>query len=154
MGDIEAPSGDRIVAALNSVGLRITRQRQVIIDYLAGRHDHPSARQIFRDLTQSEARPSLATVYNTLAILVELGVIAEMEFEATDNRYDTNLAPHLNLVCTVCGSIEDVDGEPPVGAAELRRQTGFETTAYRLECRGICARCQPQTTKDPSRRPS
>ena len=96
---------DDIVAALRAAGRRITPQRMAIVEYLAGRSDHPSARQIHHDLEDRMPSVSVATVYNTLASLVELGLLREVEFESADNRYDTNLAPHINLVCTACGAI-------------------------------------------------
>lgn len=80
-------------------------------------------------------------VYNTLATLVDLELIREIEFEGTDNRYDTNLAPHMNLVCTACGAIIDVDQRLPVSPDMIRRSHGFEVVVLRIECRGICARC-------------
>ncbi len=154
VGDIRATSKDDMAAALGEAGLRVTRQRQAIIDCLAGRNDHPSARRIYRDLERADTRLSLATVYNTLATLVELGVLAEMEFEGSDNRYDTNLTPHLNLVCTGCGAIADLVSELPAEPSAVRGEVGFETTGYRLEYRGICARCRARTANDRSRRPS
>ncbi len=88
---------------------------------------------------------SLATVYNTLATLVELGLLKELEFEAEDNRYDTNVSPHINLVCTSCGEISDFERRPPVSSDEIRKALGFETTGIRMEYQGICARCRSET---------
>ena len=93
---------------------------------------------------------SLATVYNTLATLVEAGVLAQIDFEATDNRYDTNVAPHLNLVCTACGSIRDVEHELPVDLEEVRREEGFEVSQVRIEYRGLCAACRPRPARGES----
>jgi len=131
-----------IVAALRAAGRRITPQRMAIVEYLAGRSDHPSARQIHRELEVRSSGVSLATVYNTLASLVELGLLREVGFESADNRYDTNLAPHINLVCTVCGTIVDLDHDPPMSAREIRNRVGFETTEIRMESRGICKSCR------------
>jgi len=119
----------------------MTWQRHAIIGYLAGRGDHPSARQIFTTLQATESPMSLATVYNTLATLVKLGFLREMEFEAEDNRYDTNVSSHINLVCTTCGDITDLDRKPPISAEEIRTALGFETTSIRMEYQGACASC-------------
>jgi Fe2+ or Zn2+ uptake regulation protein len=131
-----------MVTALRESGCRITSQRTAIIDYLSGRTDHPSARQIFDALAESEPGLSLATVYNTLGTLVELGLLRALEFEAADNRYDTHLGPHVNLVCTECGRIEDFDHELPVSPGAVMERTGFDATDFRVEYRGICARCR------------
>jgi Fe2+ or Zn2+ uptake regulation protein len=135
-----------MVAALRGAGRRITHQRLAIVEDLSGRSDHPTARQIHDRLRGRVPRLSLSTVYNTLAALVELGLLREMEFEAVDNRYDTNLAPHVNLVCTLCGAIADVDHKPSVSAREIRDCIGFETTEMRIEYRGVCADCRRLVT--------
>jgi Fe2+ or Zn2+ uptake regulation protein len=120
----------------------MTRQRRAIVEYLVAHDDHPSARQVFGAVQSGEKQISLATVYNTLATLVELGFVKEMEFEAGDNRYDTRPSPHINLVCTVCGMITDFDGQPPVSIEEIRKALGFRTTAVRMEYHGVCASCR------------
>ena len=135
-------SSEEIVTAVHASGRRLTRQRRAIIEYLAGRDDHPSARQVFTAVKAGESRMSLATVYNTLSTLVDLGFIKEMEFEAGDNRYDTNVSPHINLVCTVCGIITDFNRKPPVSAVEIRKTLGFETTGIRMEYNGVCSSCR------------
>jgi Fur family peroxide stress response transcriptional regulator len=133
---------EKIVAAFQASGRRMTRQRRAIIEYLAASHDHPSARQVFTAVQACESKISLATVYNTLATLVDLGFLKEMEFEARDNRYDTNVSPHINLVCTACGVITDFDRKPPVSTNEIRKVLGFETTDIRMEYQGVCAPCR------------
>jgi Fe2+ or Zn2+ uptake regulation protein len=109
---------------------------------LDGRADHPSARQIYSGLAGRGVRLSLATVYNTLSRLVGLGMLRELQFDESYNRYDTNLETHLNLVCTTCGAITDCRGAPPVGADEILEQLGFETFTFRLEYHGVCATCR------------
>ena len=133
---------EEIVATFQTSGRRMTRQRRAVINYLAASHNHPSARQVFAAVHCGESQMSLATVYNTLGTLVELGLIKEMEFEAGDNRYDTNVSPHINLVCTACGVITDFDRKPPVSTNEIRKVLGFETTGIRMEYQGVCATCR------------
>ena len=135
-------STDDLIAALRESGRRITAQRRAILEYLTRRTDHPSPRQIYRDLSPRVPSLSLATVYNTLKALVEMGLIREIDFEAADNRYDPNLAPHINLVCVRCGSITDFDHELPIAPEELRSKLGFETVDFRIEYRGLCAGCR------------
>jgi Fur family peroxide stress response transcriptional regulator len=139
---IRALSREDMIEAFKRSGRRITPQRHAIIDHLVGRTDHPSARQIYAHLSPRLASLSLATVYNTLAALVEQGLIREIDFEAADNRYDTNLAPHLNLVCVRCGTITDVDHELPMPPETIRSDLGFEVVESRLEYRGFCAACR------------
>jgi Fur family peroxide stress response transcriptional regulator len=133
-------SKEEIIAALKKAGFRITRQRMAIIGFIAGREDHPSARQILDQLKSGE-HISFATIYNTLKTLVDLELIKEIDFEHAENRYDTNLTPHLNLVCVRCASIEDIDIELPLSPTEISRKSNFKTMSYRLEFMGLCAKC-------------
>ena len=135
-------SRDEMIGALRDSGCRLTRQRLAIIDYLVRREDHPRARQIHRALQGRRTEPSLATVYNTLSRLVELGMLREMEFDARDNRFDTNLRPHLNLVCEKCGAISDCVGAPAVRPAAILKREGFQSTGFRLEFYGLCSHCR------------
>ncbi len=128
--------------AFRKANRRITPQRVAIFSYLAHCDTHPSARRIYEDVRKTQPSLSLATVYNTLGTLVELGLIVELDFEAQENRYDTRLAPHLNLVCVRCGTIEDRDQRLPVALNRIESEHGFETTGVRLEYRGICATCR------------
>jgi Fur family peroxide stress response transcriptional regulator len=132
---------DDMLVELKKSGHRVTRQRIAVIDYLAGREDHPSARNVYRGVAEVLPGVSLATIYNTLSTLVNAGLIRELDFEDTDNRYDTNLEHHLNLVCISCGEILDLPQTPPISVEEIRSRLGFETVDMRFECRGICRSC-------------
>ncbi len=133
-------SKDQMLTILRQSGFRITEQRMAIIDFVAGREDHPSARQIFQEI-KAKTGISFATIYNTLETLVRMELIKEIDFEHQENRYDTNLIPHLNLVCVDCGEIIDVDFKLPVSPEEIKKKNNFTTTNYRLEYMGICAEC-------------
>ena len=135
-----------MLSALKKAGFRLTRQRRAIIEFIAGREDHPSARQIF-EVLQTMTSISFATIYNTLETLVEIDLIKEIDFEHDENRYDTNLTPHLNLVCIKCGSIQDVKFKLPVTPEQIKADTKFTTTNYRLEYMGICAHCENKAKK-------
>jgi Fe2+ or Zn2+ uptake regulation protein len=70
-------------------------------------------------------------------------MLREMEFDARDNRFDTNLQPHLNLVCTKCGAITDCDQAPAIRPATILKREGFHATGFRLEFYGLCSHCRP-----------
>jgi len=128
--------------ALRAAGSRISSQRRAIIDYLASATSHPSARQIFHEVKKNHPNLSLATVYNTLGVLIRMSLIKVMQFDVTDNRYEPNVAPHINLICTSCGKIEDLGQEVPVQPEEIEEKVGFEVLDSRLEYYGFCAECK------------
>ncbi len=68
-----------------------------------------------------------------------------MELDAVDNRYDTNLSPHINLLCTVRGRIADLDHDLPVSPAEVEEQLDFVTVEVPTEYRGRCGACRDRT---------
>lgn len=120
----------------------MTRQRDLVFDYLS-RCDgvHPSARRVYEDLMGKDASISVATIYNTLGSLVRLGLIKIIEFESGDNRYETNLEPHINLICSSCGGIEDLQIGPSIHTQCARDKVGFHVKDFRLEYYGTCAGC-------------
>ncbi len=130
----------QMVAAIKQAGFRLTQQRLAIIGFIAGREDHPSARQILKEI-KADTGISIATIYNTLKTLVDIELIKEIDFEHGENRYDTNLIPHLNLVCIKCDNIQDIDFKLPISSDEIKARKNFTTTNYRLEYMGVCARC-------------
>ena len=130
----------QMAAALKQAGFRLTQQRLAIIEFIAGRKDHPSARQILKKI-KADSGISFATIYNTLKTLVDMELIKEIDFEHSNNRYDTNLIPHLNLVCIKCGKIQDIDFKLPISSDEIKTKKNFTTTSYRLEYMGICSQC-------------
>lgn len=128
--------------ALRAAGSRLSSQRRAIVDYLACSTSHPSARQIFHEVRKKQPDLSLATVYNTLGVLTRMSLIKVMQFDVTDNRYEPDTTPHINLICVSCGSIEDLGLEFPIRPEEIKAEVGFEVRDSRLEYYGFCAKCR------------
>ena len=109
--------------------------------YLASTEDHPSARMIYETVRISHPGLSLATVYNTLGILVRLGQIKVLEFDQ-ENRHEVNLKLHINLICTVCGEIQDLEEDLPLSPEARLSDQGFLMLDHRMEFYGVCSKCQ------------
>ena len=139
-------SKSEIIKKLKKSGFRMTRHRQAIINFIAERHDHPSVRHIHEKIRLKDPLISLATVYNTLNMLVKMKLLKEIDFENTDNRYDTNLAPHINLICIICGSINDYKYDLPVDPDIIRAKEGFIVKESKMEYRGICSNCHKKNS--------
>lgn len=131
-----------IIGAFRARGFKLTRQRRAIIHVVANDRSHPSAMTIYKKSGRKTPNISLSTVYYTLNILKKEGLIKELEFDERDNRYDGNTAKHLNLICTVCGRIEDFSGKLPLLAKHVETQTGFQTRDMRMEYYGYCRKCR------------
>jgi Fur family peroxide stress response transcriptional regulator len=85
---------------------------------------------------------SLATVYKTLQTLSELGLVRELDFPNSRARFDSYMKPHMNLVCTQCGSIQDVNDRAAGEIVErVASAAKFTATGQRLDVYGICQKC-------------
>ncbi|WP_018948367.1 Fur family transcriptional regulator [Thioalkalivibrio sp. ALMg11] len=86
-----------------------TEQRVEIARVMFARHQHLSAEQILGQLMRHASRVSKATVYNTLNLFAEKGLVREVLIDPTKLFYDSNLNPHHHLFHTDTGELEDVD---------------------------------------------
>jgi Fur family transcriptional regulator, peroxide stress response regulator len=130
------------ITLLRESGLRSTPQRLAIVDEVFNRH-HPTAAEVYETVRQRFPTIGLATVYNTLRSLTERGFVRELPFGDV-TRFDVNVEPHANLICTRCGSIEDSDtcGDL-IGEIRQRveRGEGFTPQSQRIDIYGLCGRC-------------
>src|SRR3989337_144657 len=100
-----------LIARLRYEGYKITPQRLAICRLILSSKDHPTADQIYQKVSKEFPAISLATVYHTIHLLKELGLLQELGFVDRSSRYDPNTAPHINVVCPKCGEIQDYEAE-------------------------------------------
>ena len=98
---------EKIIELLRKKGLRITTQRLAVYKFILSRKDHPSADQIYQELKNQYPTISLGTIYKTLHLLKELGLLQELGFPEGSIRYDPDMELHINMVCSKCGKIYD-----------------------------------------------
>ncbi|MDI9346898.1 MAG: Fur family transcriptional regulator [Methylacidiphilales bacterium] len=85
------------VATLRKYGLGITKPRVVLLEFLLQSHMHVTAEQLYNSINKKEEIISLATIYNTLKIFVQKGLLNEVVVEPNRTYYDTNTAPHFHM---------------------------------------------------------
>ncbi|HMM06737.1 MAG TPA: transcriptional repressor [Clostridiales bacterium] len=121
---------------------RNTKQRQLVLDAVRGRCDHPSADQIYLTVRGIDNRISRGTVYRNLNVLVQQGEILHVKLPHTD-RFESRLDNHYHLLCTGCGAVSDV---PLPYRGELDEQTAKETgytiERHRAVFEGLCPACR------------
>ena len=133
---------EELSVRLKSLGIRVTPQRLAITEVVLNSGDHPSAKEIFERVKAFFPYVTLATVYSTLYVLAQQGVVSALAFQRLC-RYDPNLSPHANLVCLVCGTVVDADAGHNL-VDELKSmidQTGFEVSSQRVDFYGRCSAC-------------
>jgi Fe2+ or Zn2+ uptake regulation protein len=126
--------------------LRLTPQRRAVLDVIAQSDDHPTAGQVLDRVRERVEGVGAATVYRTLALLVESGQVAELRLgEGQALRYDQNVHRHDHLVCTGCGQVQDTHVQLDADAlAELTEKMSFTVAGYDVQLHGRCARCAAQ----------
>ncbi len=129
---------------LKSAGMRMTKQRVAICSLLAESHEHPTAAQIYEELHPLFPSLSLATVYNTVETLVRLGVVNSLGGAGgTAVHYDANTQPHINLACTACHRIIDLDSKyVALMDEEVVKRSGYQLAGARVVYYGLCPDCQ------------
>lgn len=123
-------------------GIKLTHQRLEIFRKVAETEDHPNAEQIFQRVRQKLPTVSLDTVYRTLWLLRDLGLVATLGDAHDCTRFDANLEVHHHFVCTRCGFTRDFYSDE-LNDLNLPESIGeFGTvTATQVEVRGICREC-------------
>lgn len=131
-----------LAAQLHTRGHRVTSQRLVIHRALRELDRHLSAEQVRDAVRDRLPGVSLPTVYATLDLFEQLGVVRQVSTGPGPTLYDPRAEPHHHLVCDVCGAVEDVDAPVDLSAAgRAARRQGFEPERSQLLIGGRCARC-------------
>ena len=132
-----------LIGRLQSAGYRLTPQRLALVRMLATDRSHPSADQIFARLRAEYPTISLATVYNTLEVLVELGEALPLDLHEGCTRYDVRRpTAHPHVVCRKCGRIDDLEVEGVQGFVDSAQGTStYKDLQPRIYFDGVCPVC-------------
>jgi Fe2+ or Zn2+ uptake regulation protein len=139
MGDL-VKQGER---QLKKAGKRLTPQRRLILDILSKADDHLDAQAIYEQARSRGNRLSLATIYRTLSILKETGVVHELHLDDEHHHYElAGKEEHSHLVCLGCGCVIEVDNTAFFEAAmAVSRAHGFALSSAQVELTGYCREC-------------
>jgi len=144
-----------LLQRLRDRGWRLTAQRRVVAEALAGQNVHLTAEELLEKSQERLPEISRATVYNTLAELVAMGEVHEVTTDERAKRYDPNPDDaHQHLVCDVCGRIVDVTPRAdPLATLGVDERNGFVLRRAEVSYRGLCPDCVSAARKpdDPRR---
>jgi Fe2+ or Zn2+ uptake regulation protein len=130
-----------LTAALRERGMRVTPQRVVVHRALRELDRHVTADELLDAVTERLPSVSLPTIYATLELLEELDMVRRVQRAGT-TLFDPRTDPHHHLVCTSCGSVEDL--ESPLDTDALERAAaghGFESLRVEALVHGRCRAC-------------
>lgn len=130
---------------LKEKNLRPTRERFLLLDEIMRTNGHFDADELFASLNGKNLKASRATVYNTLDLLVDCGLISKYRFGEGNSRYEKAFgkARHDHLICLDCGDIiEFVHERLEKILREVSEEKKFKHRNSTLQIFGICAKCQ------------
>lgn len=123
----------------------MTPQRMIVVEALEAADHHISAEEIHRQAHARYPYMNISTVYRTLELLKDLGLVAETDLGAGRLVYHpAGKAHHHHLVCRKCGSVQDIDESVFERLhKELREQYGFDAEFEHVGIFGVCRACSP-----------
>lgn len=133
--------------AFTGPGVRLTRQRKILLELLDKTGLHLDAESLFQRAREQDPKLNRVTVYRTLKLLKEGGLVDELDLmhqAGEQHYYETRRKQeHAHVVCLSCGKVEEFFGEP---LQRLRKQIeshfGFQVLLARTEVGGYCSHCQ------------
>jgi len=130
-------------AAAKKAGLKLTHQRIEIFREVASSVKHPDAETVFRAVRARVPTVSLDTVYRTLWMLDDLGLVTTLGPRHESVRFDANLEHHHHYICVRCGLARDFESSELNPLRIPASVKGFgSVVATHVEVRGICKRCE------------
>lgn len=134
---------DQLISILRDNGYKVTPQRLAICNYVLSSKEHPTVEQIHSEVLEKHPAISLNTVYQTMDMLIDLGLVQEMRLNASSSRFDPNISVHANIICHNCGKIRDFESE---GIRELWSrivmEMNVEPLGQRLDVYVLCEECK------------
>ena len=132
---------DRIARLCAAQGLRMTGQRRAIARVLSAAHDHPDVEEVHRRVAADDPSISLSTVYRTLRIFAERGILERHDFGAGRGRYEqAHREHHDHLIDVETGRVIEFRDEDIEKIQErIARDLGFRLVGHRLELFGVAA---------------
>lgn len=131
---------EELAGMIQGRGIRPSAQRIAVLAAVANVRKHPSAEELYTRLSKVFHTLSRTTIYNSLKILTENGMLRELEIESGCTRYDLALQPeHGHFICRKCTRIFDIPLPP--GMTEVQAPM-FHIDAVEITYRGLCPECR------------
>jgi Fur family ferric uptake transcriptional regulator len=139
-----------MVDELSRQGYRMTPQRLMIVSAIENSNDHISAEEVYSQVLEKYPNVNISTVYRTLDLLEELGLVTKTDLGGGRVRYHpADKGHHHHLVCRDCGAIIDLDETALAGLKEtLLRDYGFIADLRHLGIWGRCVSCNRLVIKE------
>ena len=146
---------DALNRFLSAQGLKRTRQRDLIASIVLESQDHIGVEDIYRKARKRDPKVGFSTVYRTMKVLKECGLVSERHFGDGVARYEPvhEGEHHDHLICVRCGDIvEFEDAKIEAQQDAIAASHGFTVTSHKHEIYGHCAKCRAKESSRPAER--
>jgi Fur family transcriptional regulator, ferric uptake regulator len=137
-------TGSPLKSRLRTSGRRLTGQRQLLLQLIQEHGGHLDAHELYRLASERNPRLSLSTVYRTMNLLRDLGLVSEVHLGEEHHHYELRAtSEHCHLVCIHCGRVVEIGYELIEQLkATVAEQHDFEITEAQVDLVGVCAACR------------
>ena len=131
--------------------IRLTPQRQVILEELAKVKTHPTANEVYDMVRKRLPRIGLGTVYRNLELMADNGMILKLEVGGSQKRFDATTDLHYHIRCTCCGRVDDIEFSTMPQLDQLAANSSdYQVLGHHIEFSGICESCDDSQEKEAS----
>lgn len=138
------PVKNKFTLYLKNRGLRKTPERFAILDRVFSLNSHFDIETLYSMLEEDSYHVSRATIYNTIELLIDCGLVRRHSFDSKHTKYEkvvTASPNHHHLICTECGKIKEVKDNDFFAYMNAKKYNAFTTSYYQLYVYGICNNC-------------
>ena len=138
-------SPENVTQILHASGRRVTSQRRLLLDVLSECQEHLDAEAIYALAKERDPNISLATVYRTLKVLKEVGVVQErhLDHEGPKHHYEMAARAHYHFTCLECGQVIEFESALIEQACEeLAERLDLDIVHTRVHLEGYCPGCK------------
>ena len=123
-------------------GVKHSKQREMIVEYLKSTKDHPTAETVYMNVRSANPKLSLGTVYRNLKLLSEAGEIQRLSCGDGIDRFDATVEPHCHFLCKKCAGVQDVEMMPlDELEAKAAEKLDGKIQYHKVYFYGICKKC-------------
>ena len=129
-----------------SANMRLTTQRQIILEELGKVTSHPTANEVYDMVRRRLPRIGLGTVYRNLELMADIGIILKLEVGGTQKRFDATVEPHYHIRCSSCGKVNDVHIPVQEQINQMaEKASNYKILGHHIEFSGICVDCREES---------
>lgn len=136
-----------LVAFLNEKKLRKTPERFAILRKMFALDSHFEVDALHAAIEADGYHVSRATVYNTVELLEEAGLLRKLSFGHNSSVYEIQRDNHIHLVCKKCGKISEVENPSVIASLMRLKSSSFTPESFDVKVYGLCSDCTSQQTK-------